>query len=98
MLKVEMEIKFAKEIYELDLEIEELRSFMQERLDSGDLESAKRFRRMKSKEFAKRRQTMKMAEVLGLDTNHIDNMAFEISVTKAEQEPLDVDWSKVVPF
>lgn len=98
MKKIEMEIKFAEEIYLLDEEIEELRVEMQDALDSADLDRAKRYRRMKSKEFAKRKQVFKMAELIGLDGNHIENMAFEIAVTKANQEPLGINLSECVPF
>lgn len=98
MKKIEMELKFAEEIYELDEERYQLQDELKELNSQGLYESANRVRRYKSKVFAKRKQTMKMAHVIGLDLNHIENLAFEISVTKANQEPIGINLDECVPF
>jgi hypothetical protein len=98
MTKIEMELKFAQEIYELDEEKDQLEDELKQARRDEDAEHANRLRRFKSKVIAKRKQTFKMAEAIGLDSNYINNLAFDIAVTKANQEPLGIDLEKCLPF
>jgi chromosome segregation ATPase len=100
MKKIEMELKFAQEIYKLDEEYEELRDELKDTVEAYgmDSEMAHRIRHYKGKVRAKRKQTLKMAELIELDTNHIENIAFEISMTKADQEPLGINLEECLPF